>query len=216
MPGRSNAEWVRALSTDPCDGDALADLLEALRRAALFHIRRRLSGLQEVGADEIDALAEDSAQEASLLILKKLDTFRGEARFLTWAASFSIMIARTALRRRLWQELSLDRVPDGWQEPRATALPGDGWANPQLATQRKAIWDVIQEVVASDLTPRQRQALNLIVVNGVPTEEVEDLLGVTPSALYKMTHDARRKLKAGLLKRGFTTREILDAFAAQA
>jgi hypothetical protein len=39
---------------------------------------------------------------------------------------------------------------------------------------------------------------------------------MTPSALYKMTHDARRKLKAGLVKRGFTLEEILHAFEAEA
>lgn len=216
MADRTNSEWLAALSSDPCDDEALADLLAAMRRATLFYARRRLAGAEGVGDDEIEALAEDMAQEAALTVLKKLDTFRGEAKFLTWACSFAIMLARTALRRRLWQELSLDRVPDGWQAPSSTVVDASGWANPQLATQRHAIWGVIQDVVDSDLTPRQREVLNLVVINGVATEDVEEYLGVTPSALYKMTHDARRKLKAGLQKRGFTTGEILDAFAAEA
>ena len=75
---------------------------------------------------------------------------------------------------------------------------------------------VIREVVQTELTERQRLVLNLVVINGVSTEEVETLLKTTPSALYKLTHDARRKLKAGLLKRGFTTSEILSAFAVEA
>ena len=89
-------------------------------------------------------------------------------------------------------------------------------ARREPAALRHAIWAVIQEVVAVDLTPRQRQALDLVVINGVSTEDVEEYLGVTASALYKMTHDARRKLKAGLEKRGFTTQEILGAFSADA
>ena len=74
---------------------------------------------------------------------------------------------------------------------------------------------MIKEVVQRDLTDRQRQVLNLVVINGVDADEVAERLGVTAGALYKLTHDARRKLKRGLLARGFSTAEILEAFAAQ-
>lgn len=216
MADRTNAEWIEALSSegDALDG-ALSDLRAFLEKSASFYIRRRLSGSEGVAWDEMQSLAEDSSQEASLLILQKLDSFRGESRFLTWAASFAIRSAMTALRRKLWRNVSLDRVPDGWQEPASTAVPANGWSNPQMATQRLAIWDVITDVVRSDLTTRQREVLNLVIIRGVSTEEVEERLGMTPSALYKMTHDARRKLKAGLQKRGYSTGEILHAFAAE-
>ncbi len=54
-----------------------------------------------------------------------------------------------------------------------------------------------------------------MVINGVDADEVAERLGVSAGALYKLTHDARRKLKGGLLARGFTTAEILQAFSAQ-
>jgi RNA polymerase sigma-70 factor (ECF subfamily) len=57
--------------------------------------------------------------------------------------------------------------------------------------------------------------LNLVVIHGVDAEEMAERLGITAGALYKLTHDARRKLKAGLLARGFSTAEILEAFAAR-
>ena len=66
-----------------------------------------------------------------------------------------------------------------------------------------------------DLTDRQRQVLNLVVIGGVDADEVAERLGISAGALYKLTHDARRKLKAGLLARGFSTAEILRAFSAQ-
>ena len=94
-------------------------------------------------------------------------------------------------------------------------MSSNGWANPQIALQRQTMWDVVREVVETELTERQREALNLVVIHGVRTEKVEEVMGVTPSALYKMTHDARRKLRAGLLKRGYSIGEILSAFAAQ-
>jgi RNA polymerase sigma factor (sigma-70 family) len=216
MPERTNAEWVEALSpADAPDPQALADLRSRMERAALFAIRRHLRTAHGVMADEIDSLAEDSAQEAVLLALHNMTTFRGEARFVTWAAAIAVGVAMGALRRRAWRDLSLDHMPDGWREPPASATSSSGWEHPQLAVQRTEIWAVIQEVVRRDLTDRQRQVLNLVVINGVDAEEVAERLGVTAGALYKLTHDARRKLKAGLLVRGFSTAEILQAFAAR-
>jgi RNA polymerase sigma-70 factor (ECF subfamily) len=217
MTSRSNAEWLECLrGGTEHEPAALQDLLAALEKAAFFYIRGHLATTPGgVAADEIQALAEDISQEASVLVLAKLSTFRGEARFLTWASSFAVRIARTALQRKAWREISLDRLPDGWSEPAANVISKNGWENPQEALQRQAIWEAIREVVHTDLTERQRDVLNMVIFQELGTEQVEELLGVTASALYKTTHDARKKLKAGLASRGYGTDEILDAFAAK-
>jgi RNA polymerase sigma-70 factor (ECF subfamily) len=216
MPDRTNAGWLDALRPrDAPDPQALAELRAHLERSALFTIRRRLSTAHGVASDEIDSLAEDSAQEGLLLVLENLGSFRGEARFLTWAAAIAVGVAIGALRRRLWRDLSLEHMPDGWQEPASSAATSGGWEHPDLAAQRTEIWSVIREVVQRDLTDRQRQVLNLVVINGVDSDEVAERMGVSPGALYKLTHDARRKLKAGLVARGFSTHEILQAFSAR-
>jgi RNA polymerase sigma-70 factor (ECF subfamily) len=165
--------------------------------------------------DELQSLAQEAAQEASLHVLDKLDTFRGDSRFLTWCGAIAVGWSMANLRRRLWQDLSLDQVADGWREPPRAAIAADGWVDPQLAAERLEIWAAIKDVVSSDLTERQQQVLNLVLIHGVNAEEVAERLGTSPGALYKLTHDARRKLKAGLLKRGFSTEEILNAFAAK-
>jgi RNA polymerase sigma-70 factor (ECF subfamily) len=193
----------------------LEDLRTVLERAAAFYIRRRMAGREGVAMDEVLALAEDIAQEATLIVLEKLHTFRGEARFVTWADAIAVGLAMNAVRKRMWRDLSLDRVPDGWQAPAERAIASEGWANPDMEIQRRAMWDVITEVARTELTDRQREVLNLLVVAGVDSDEVAERLGMSAGALYKMTHDARRKLKAGLLKRGFTTSEILSAFASE-
>ena len=213
---RTNAEWVSDLSTEgPAQARALTDLRAALERAAMFYLRRRTAGREGVATDEVRALSEDVAQEAILLILEKLHTFRGEAKFVTWADAFAVGLAMNAVRKRVWRDLSLDRVPDGWQTPAEKAIATEGWANPEMETQRRAIWTVVAEVVRTELTARQRDVLNLVVIAGVDSDEVAERLGMSAGALYKMTHDARRKLKVGLLKRGFTTSEILGAFAKE-
>ena len=166
-------------------------------------------------SDEIASLAEDCAQEALVIALRNIRTFRGEARFVTWASAIAVGVAMTALRRRMWRDLSLEHMPDGWQDPPSSATSGGGWEYPHLATQRAEIWSVITEVVRRDLTARQREVLNLVVINGVDADEVAERLGITAGALYKLTHDARRKLKAGLLARGFSPAGILQAYSAE-
>jgi len=213
VPERTNAEWVAALAAS--DSQALADLRAHLVRAALFAIRRRLTTAPGVMSDEIDSLSEDCAQESLVLALDNIGSFRGEARFTTWASAIAVGVAMSATRRRLWRDLSLDHMPDGWQAPASTVTSSSGWEHPHLAAQRTEIWSVIKEVVQRDLTDRQRQVLNLVVINGVDAEEVAERLGITAGALYKLTHDARRKLKAGLLARGFSTAEILQAFSSE-
>jgi RNA polymerase sigma-70 factor (ECF subfamily) len=216
MVDRSNEVWLQALrSSGPEQDEALVDLHAYLQRAALFYVRRRAPELSGVSNDELEALAEDAAQEASLHVLGKLDTFRGDARFLTWCGAIAVGWSMVSLRRRLWRDLSLEQLTDGWQEPAQATLGGDGWAHPQLASERNEIWETIREVVTTELTERQQQVMNLLLIHGVNAEEVADRLGTSPGALYKLTHDARRKLKASLLKRGFTTEEILSAFAAK-
>jgi RNA polymerase sigma-70 factor, ECF subfamily len=216
MPERTNADWLDALgAAGGPQAEALAELRVHLERAALFAIRRRLTGAQNVAVDEIASLAEDSTQEALLHVLKNLATFRGEARFVTWACAIAVGVSMSALRRRLWRDLSLEHLPDGWQEPASSAASTSGWEHPHLAAQRTEIWSVIKDVVQHDLTDRQRHVLNLVVINGVDADEVAERMGISAGALYKLTHDARRKLKAGLLARGFLVAEILEAFSAE-
>ena len=102
MAERSDAQWLEELRSEGrVQEAALDDLRAVLQRAALFYARRRLGGSEGVGGDEVAALAEDSAQEASLIVLAKMETFRGEAKFLTWASSLAVRVTMTALRRRL-------------------------------------------------------------------------------------------------------------------
>jgi RNA polymerase sigma-70 factor (ECF subfamily) len=56
-----------------------------------------------------------SADDALMPILRKLDTFRGESRFTTWAAKFAILEAATKARRRAWQHREVTLAPDDWQ-----------------------------------------------------------------------------------------------------
>ena len=211
---RSNDEWLQALrSTGSVQNEALADLSEFLRRAAFFYLRQHSAEIKELTQDEVEALAEDAAQEAAMAILSRLDSFRGEARFLAWAGKFGVACALTTLRKHQWRDLSLERLPDGWDQPVDMSISRDGWEHPELAAQRQEIWLVLREVVQSELTEKQRLVFSYILIHGVNAEVIADRLGISPGALYKLTHDARRKFKKALEQRGFSTEDILSAFA---
>lgn len=212
---RTNEEWLSALrGSGPKYETAVSDLGEALRKAALFYLRRHRAELSELADDEIEALAEDSGQEACVSVLGKLDSFRGEAHLLTWASKFAVGNALVAFRKRQWRDLSLDRLPDGWQQPAETLISRDGWGHPELAASRNEVWQVLRETSKQDLTDKQREVFNYILIHGVNAEVVAARMGMTANAVYKLTHDARRKFKSALERRGFSKDEVLSAFAA--
>ena len=194
--------------------DAITDLRAYVLRAALYSLRRSRGSLGRLASTEIIQLAEDSAQDALLAILQHLDDFRGESRFTTWVYSFAINMALVAARREGWRTVPLDKVIanphlDEWTgEARAPVDPQ------RLALQTETL-AVIREAIDHHLSDRQRQALKAILFEGVPLDELVRHWGSNRNAVYKLLHDARRKLKAHLEARGFGVREMLDLFGGQ-
>jgi RNA polymerase sigma-70 factor (ECF subfamily) len=51
-----------------------------------------------------------------------------------------------------------------------------------------------------------------LTVQGVPPDVVAAQLDTNPNALYKLLHDARKRLRERLAARGYDVDELLDAF----
>jgi len=209
MNARTNAEWLNALtgSGEPLNL-ALSDLRRYLVRAAAYALRRLGRGRSA----DTDPLAEDSAQDALSALLQRLHEFRGDSRFTTWAYKFAVHAALVAARRERWSRLSLDSVLQGpdltqrlWPE---TAEELD----PQQRALQGEVLATLREAVATQLTTRQRQALTAIVFDEVPLDELARHWGSNRNALYKLLHDARRKLKAHLASRDLDVQEMLELF----
>ena len=74
--------WLTALRAEgPVREEALAALHALLVRAARFEVARRRASLRDVGAVELEAIAVQSADDALVAVLAKLDQFRGASRF---------------------------------------------------------------------------------------------------------------------------------------
>ena len=215
---RTNEEWLHALrESGVAQGNAIADLQSILLRAVLYFFNRNLGDLGGLARDDILKLAEDCAQEALISILNHLPDFRGDSKFTTWAYKFAINIALMATRHARWKDVSLDQLfiagdgafPEWMMQDKSSAVVPD-----QSAMQGE-VRHVIQEVLERDLTDKQRRVLLLIVFHEVPMDEVVRQLDTNRNAIYKLLHDARRKLKSGLQSRGFEVGEALALFSSQ-
>jgi RNA polymerase sigma-70 factor, ECF subfamily len=213
---RTNREWVRELSAGGAEqAAALAELRAYLVRAARYALHRSAGHVAHGSPFDRDQLAQDCAQDALVAILHHLGEFRGDSRFTTWAYKFAINMALAAARREAWKHVSLDALlePAGgatWFSD-LEARPDD----PERMAGRSEAWAVVQAVIDRDLSARQRQALKAIVADGVPLDELVRHWGSTRNAMYKLLHDARRKLKIRLEASGLAPREILALFSAQ-
>ncbi len=86
---------------------------------------------------------------------------------------------------------------------------------PDRSALQGEVGEILREVIEHDLTDRQRQILMMMVFNEVPMDEVVQRFDTNRNAVYKLLHDARRKLKASLQARGFEVGETLALFSAQ-
>ena len=151
------------------------------------------------------------AQIASFLEL------RGDSKFTTWVYKFAVNISLMTARHERWKDISLDQLflsEDGVFSK--LIIQGESSLGvPDQSAMQSEVRHVIQEVFERDLTDKQRRVLLLIVFNEVPMDEVVRQLDTNRNAIYKMLHDARRKLKSGLQSRGFEVGETLALFSSQ-
>jgi DNA-directed RNA polymerase specialized sigma24 family protein len=61
-----------------------------------------------------------------------------------------------------------------------------------------------REEIESALSERQREVLVAVTLNDVPIDVLAERLGSSRGALYKVLHDARRKLREALAARVFS------------
>ncbi len=203
--GRTNHEWIRDLK-GPEQDSALSDLrallLRGLRAALYTHIHEGL-----------DSILEDFVQDALIKILNNLDTFRGESRFTTWAQKIAVNVAFTELRRRRWQNVSLQDMIDRYDSNDFTpAILTDPGFSPEKQTTLRIIMETINTVIEEKLTAKQREAIQAVILGGAPLEEVALRMGTNRNALYKLLHDARKRLKQHLLDTGVSPEEVLAIF----
>jgi RNA polymerase sigma factor (sigma-70 family) len=198
---RTNDQWLAALR-GPRRDQALADLRTMLVRG----LRAALRG----GANGAESLVEDFAQEALIKILANLDSFRGESRFTVWAQKVAIRTAFAEMRRRKWRDVSLEEA--SLRRNESVSMSVDSLADPEQVATQRTIMVEFRRLVDEELTDKQRRAL-LAALGGMHLEEVAQRMGTNRNALYKLLHDARKRLKRRMVAEGLSPQEVLSAFS---
>lgn len=182
--------WLEALRGSGSERErALGRIHELLFRAARFELLRRRS-VVDGRRETIEDLALQSADNALIALLGKLDRYRFESRFTTWAYKFGILEACVLARRRAWQERELPVDPQAWGAL-APQLP-----DPAEDVHSRDLFERVATAINTELSPHQREVLSALVLADVPIDVLAERLNTTRGALYKTLHDARRKLRA--------------------
>ena len=183
--------WLDALRGEGAAREEAVGRLHAfLLRAARVEVGRRASPSQLRG-EELDDVAAEAADEALVTILAHLDEFRGASRFTTWACRFAILATSDALKKRMWKGRELPFDGD-W----ARLTPSAPGPDEQLE-QRELLQD-LHRAVEHVLSEQQREVFVAVALNGVPIDVVAARRGSSRGAVYKVLHDARRKLRTRL------------------
>ena len=209
MPTRTNEQWLSDLQQD---GDSREAALGDLRAVIMNGLPYALSRWVSPSEPRFEFLVEEVAQETLLRILDRLHTFEGRSQFTTWAHKIAIRIALSELRRKRWRDSSLDELADNEEAPAPESLMEDFSAGPETSVERADMLRRVRRVIAEELTDRQREALLLLSVQGMPMDEAARKLKTNRNALYKLLHDARLRLKRRLSLEGLSAQEVLTAF----
>ncbi len=213
MSTRTNEDWLYELRQPEAErANVLADLREYLFRAVFIYLRDQRTDLTDYTLNQLRDMSQDFAQDALLSILDKLDKFRGDSRFTTWAYRFVINKAADELRRRRYRNISLERLSEQEAAALTAVLESGPKLDPDLATERENFIKALLQIIQTELSERQRMAVLGVHFQGSSVQEVAELLETSPNNLYKILHDARKKIKAKLLDQHLSEGDIMALF----
>lgn len=199
--------WLLRLRASGIERErALAELHELLLGAARFALTQRSS---QLGREGFDDLAMQAADDALIAVLARLDDYRGESRFTTWAWKFAFYEACVAVRKRRWLGREVPVEDDAWH-----AFEGE--PGPAGRVEQAELLSALKSAVTTALTPHQRRVFVALALNQVPVDVLADRLGTTRGALYKTLHEARNRLRSDLASLGLGPSEWQSDSAAGA
>jgi len=183
---------------EPATGPAVAPLTadRVFRDYAprVYNLARRMLGN--------DADAEDVTQDVLLQVVRKLDTFRGEAAFPTWLHRVTVNAALAHRRKRAGRMAHQSSEPlDAVLEDGQGHGPPSG-LKPWSVSPDKPVLDAetheMIERAIGELPATYRDVYVLADVEGLPNADIGDMLGLSVAAVKSRLHRARLNMRDAL------------------
>ncbi len=140
--------------------------------------------------------AADVCQEVFLLLLRKLHSFRGEAKFSTWLYRVAMNACHDHARRSR-RHVSLADSPDDEMPEMEQRLPDEGADSPESSMEREEMRRRVQEAIAR-LPFKFREVIYLHDISGYDYKEVAEILGINLGTVKSRLNRARNRLAAEL------------------
>lgn len=186
-PGENDRELVRKAAL----GDEAAfETLVRRKRERVYWIAYRIIGSKD------DAL--EIAQATFVRLWRSLDKFDPAQNFDTWLYRVTVNLAIDHYRSRSSARATVsldDHEGDSPGEPH----PDPGAENPFAAVAGSELSRIF-ETLAARLGEKQRAVFVLSQIEGIPTEEIAQIMGITPSTVRNHLFQARRALQEGIRK----------------
>jgi RNA polymerase sigma-70 factor (ECF subfamily) len=179
------------------DGGAFGQLVrrhqQRIHRLAMHLVRSR-------------AEAEDVMQETFIRAFRALARFDGRSEPYTWLYRIAINLSLNVLRSRKSQ-----RTTSNEDDPRLDAIVSAQHAHddPPADAARQQLYGALARGI-DDLSDTLRTTLVLVCIDGRSHEEASAILGAPEGTIAWRIHEARRKLREYMTKRGFGPEETWD------
>jgi len=171
------------------DQDAFEELISRYSTKA-FSLATRLTGSKED--------AEEVLQDAFVTVYRKIGGFEGKSQFSSWFYRVTVNAALMKLRkRRQTPAVSLEDIFEQTQTKDIPAQIGSHERDGDSATLRSEVSAALDKAVLS-LPEEYRPVFILRDVDGLSSQEVSDVLGLTIPAVKSRLHRARMMLRRKL------------------
>jgi RNA polymerase sigma-70 factor, ECF subfamily len=185
------------------DGELLTRLRAGDEAAFVMMIGRYNGSLLRLARAYVpnEAVAEEAVQETWMGVVRGVDRFEGRSSFKTWLFRILVNRARSAGMRE-HRDLPLADAepavdPSRFDSAGAWAQPLESWADADdrlvAATWSKCLSDAL-----GDLPPRQREIVILRDVEGLPSGDVCEVLGISEGNQRVLLHRGRSRLRSML------------------
>jgi RNA polymerase sigma-70 factor (ECF subfamily) len=138
--------------------------------------------------------------------MDNLNTFRGDSAFITWATSIAVREGLTELRKKRYENISWQDLTHLQTEQLLSKTSTH--PSPSRQSHENHLVGLTLTMVNEELTRKQREVMTALVIKQVPITVVADRLNMSRNALYKMVHDARKKLKSKLKEKGYDSADL--------